>query len=91
MRAEELLNRLYDEPFRPFRVHLSDGTAYDVTQAGMVIVGPTSTVLPTELTRDEEGRPLAQRWRTIALLRIVQFSDLDERKNGRRRKGTGRN
>lgn len=86
MRAEDLMNRLQDEPFRPFRIHLSDGSTLDVPQGGMVIVGKSSAVLPSRFERDDEGRRIAARWRTIALIHIVQFSDLDERGNGKGRR-----
>ena len=49
MRAEDLLSRLQDEPFRPFHIHLSDGTTLEVPQGGMVIVGKSSAVLPSRL------------------------------------------
>jgi hypothetical protein len=52
----------------------------------MVIVGPSTAVLPTRFGKDEEGRRLAERWRTIDLVHIVQFSDLDEKSNGKRRR-----
>lgn len=85
MRHSDLLNRLEDRPFRPFRVHLTDGTIVDVPDAGMVIVGRSTAVLPTRFSQDEEGRRLADRWRTIDLVHIVQFSDLDDEGNGDRR------
>ena len=86
MRPEDLLNRLQDHPFKPFRVHLSDGTTLEVLEPGMVIVGDSSAVLPTRFGRDQEKRRLAKRWRTIALAHIVQFSDLEEATDGRRRR-----
>ena len=86
MRTEDLLSRLHDEPFRPFRVHLSDGTTLNVAQPNMVIVGKSTAVLPSRFERDEEGRPFAANWRTIALLHIVQFSEIDERGNRKRRR-----
>lgn len=76
------MSRLEDEPFRPFRVHLSDGSSIEVPQAGMVIVGKSTAVLPSRFEFDEEGRRIAARWRTIALLHIVQFSDLNEPRGG---------
>jgi hypothetical protein len=82
MTAVDLNQRLYDSPFRPFRIHLTDGTAIPVT-AGMVLVGPTSVILPTELGRDPEGHPLVKRWRTVALAHMVQFSDIDEPVGGK--------
>ena len=84
MRAADLLRRLDDKGFRPFRVHLSDGTKIDVNQPGMVIVGLSSAVLPTKFT-SEDGKRVASDWRTIALAYIVQFSDLRPRRNGKKR------
>ena len=86
MRPDDLLARLNDEPFRPFRVHLSDGTLLDIRNPRMVIVGPSSAVLPTEFTTTDDGEKIAKRWRTIALLHIVQFTDIvNGKKNGKHR------
>jgi hypothetical protein len=86
MQANDLNHRLYDQPFRPFKVHLSDGSSIPVTNAGMVMVGETSVMLPVELGQDSEGFPLVKRWRTVALAHMVQFSDLDESVSGKNRK-----
>ncbi len=80
------MKRLHDEPFRPFRIHLSDGTTLDVANAGMVIVGETSAVLPTLFVVEPEGFRLAKRWRTIAIDHITQFSDLSEPLNHKPRR-----
>ncbi len=85
MRAKDLLNRINDRPFRGFRVHLSDGSVIPVTEPGMIIVGASSAVLPTEFGKDQ-GERIATRWRTVALSHMVQFSDLDEPVSGKRRK-----
>jgi hypothetical protein len=85
MRVKDLINRLSDQPFRGFRIHLSDGSSIPVTDAGMIIVGPSSVVLPTEYGR-EQGERVATRWRTVALSHMVQFSDLDEPVSGKHRK-----
>ena len=86
MRPADLLNRLQDQPFKPFRIHLSDGTLLEVPEAGMVIVGQSSAVLPSSFGRDSEGHRIARRWRTIALNHIVQFTDVNDRVNGRKRR-----
>lgn len=86
MRSSGLLNRLDDQPFKPFRIHMSDGERFDVREAGMIIVGRSSAVLPTEFTEDDEGNRVAKRWRTLALSHIVQFSDPDERVNGKKKR-----
>ena len=78
MRPEDLLNRLEDHPFKPFRMHLSDGSSVDVIDPHMIIVGRSSAVLPVRFGQDEEGRRLVERWRTVAQVHLVQFTDVDE-------------
>jgi hypothetical protein len=77
MRAEDLLRRLQDRPFKPFQVHLSDGSVFAVSEPEMVIVGRSSAVLPSRFGQDTEGRRLAEDWRTVSLVHIVQFSDVN--------------
>ncbi len=89
MRPADLVRRLEDQPFQPFRIHLSDGTTLAVTQPNMVMVGVSSAILPTSFTKDEEGHRLVRDWRTIAIVHITQFSSLTEEANGKRR-GSGR-
>jgi hypothetical protein len=86
MTTRDLNHRLYDQPYRPFRIHLSDGTTIPVMNAGMGLVGPSSAILPTELGRDPDGFPVVNRWQTVALYHIVQFSDVDEPVTGKRPK-----
>jgi hypothetical protein len=86
MRSSDLLSRLNDQPFKPFRVHLSDGSRVDVSEPGMIVVGVTSAVMPTSWTKDEEGRRLAKHWRTVSIQHIVQIGDLDETVDNKRRK-----
>lgn len=89
MRLKDLVNRVNDRPFKAFRIHLSDGTAIPVTEPGMMIIGPSSAVLPTEFG-NEEGERVATRWRTIAIAHMVQFSDVDEPVMGKRPKRRGK-
>lgn len=57
MTAHDFNLRLYDRPFRAFRVHLSDGSAIPVANAGLALVGETSVVMPTEVGHDSDGFP----------------------------------
>jgi hypothetical protein len=82
----DLNHRLYDQPFKPFRIHLSDGSTIPVANAGTILVGESSAILPTEMARDAEGFPVVKRWRNVALSHMVQFSDLDESVGGKRPK-----
>ena len=85
MRVKDLINRLNDQPFKGFRIHLSDGSSILVNEPNRIIVGPSSAVLPTEFGR-EEGERVATRWRTVALAHMVQFADADEPVSGKQRK-----
>ena len=86
MSPADINQRLYDQPFRPFRIHLTDGSSLAVTNAGTLSVGETSAIVPVELGRDSNGHPLVKRWRTVALAHIVQFSDIDEPVMGKGKK-----
>ena len=67
-------------------MHLTDGTVIDVPQVEMVIVGRSTAVLPTRFSEFDAGQRIAEDWRTIDLIHIVQFSDLDDKSNGKRRR-----
>jgi hypothetical protein len=86
MRLRDISHRLSDMPFKPFRIHLSDGSSVIVRDAGGAILGQSSVVLPTEYDKDEEGFRFAKHWRTIAYSHMVQFSEVDETVEGKRRK-----
>ena len=83
MTRSNLAKRLHNPPFRPFRVHLSDGTVLDVVQPGMVIVGETTAILPTLFIKDEDGYQFAKKWRTISVDHITQFSDIEPEPGGK--------
>ena len=85
MSPRDLLNRLHDEPFRPFRVRLTNNTTIDISDPGLVIVGPTSAVMPIQTAKDDFGYTLVTQWRTIALSHMMEFSDLDPPKTGRKK------
>ena len=85
MSPTDLLGKLHDEPFKPFRVRLTNGTAIDVLDAGSVVVGPTSAIMPLEYV-DEDGFKLVRRWKTVALQHMVEFLDIDVKGNGSRRR-----
>ena len=86
MQPHDLNQRLYDQPFRPFRLHLSDGSSIPVTNSGMVLVGESSVILPVEMGHDAQDFPLVKRWRTVALAHMVQFSDIGEAVSGKGKK-----
>lgn len=85
MRVRDLMNRLNDRPFKAFRIHLSDGSSIPIPEPGMVIVTKSSAIIPTEF-EDDDGDRVVRRWRTVSLLHMVQFSDLDSHISGKHRK-----
>ncbi|MFT3786174.1 MAG: hypothetical protein QM770_08410 [Tepidisphaeraceae bacterium] len=87
MGPHDLLNKLQDEPFKPFRIKLSNNTVIDVKNPGMVIVGSTSAVLPTDTFRDEAGYTLVRQWKTISIGHIVEMIDLDLKDEPKRKRG----
>ena len=86
MKARDLLNKLHDPPFQPFRVKLSNKTTMDVLDPNTVVVGPSSAIMPIETARDSSGYYVVTRWRTVALSHMVEFVDIDPPKRDAKRK-----
>jgi len=85
MSPHDLLNKLNDKPFKPFRVRLSNNNTIDVLDPGSVVVGPTSAIMPLEYM-DDQGAKLVFRWKTVALNHIIEFVDIDVKGNGHKRR-----
>lgn len=85
MSPHDLLSRLHDQPFKPFRIKLSNSTTIEITDPGLVIVGPTSAVLPIQTEKDDFGYTLVTQWKTVALSHMMEFSDLEPPRNSRRK------
>ena len=86
MSPDDLLSKMHDQPFKPFRARLSNNSTIDVLDVGSVVVGPTSAIMPLEYVDDEYGNKLVLRWRTIALNHIIEFVDIDTKGNGSKRR-----
>jgi hypothetical protein len=56
MSWEEIAQALESKPFKPFRVHLSDGTANEVTIRGAVLLGRTSAYIGVKKRRNGHPR-----------------------------------
>ena len=87
MTSQDLLRKLADTPFKPFRMKLVNNVTYDVRDPGMIIVGDSSAVVATRDIRDAQGHPVTTDWRTISIAHILEFSDLEEKPETRKRKG----
>jgi hypothetical protein len=65
----DLLKLLRDQPFQPFRLHLSNGTTYTINHPELAAVGVSVLRLYVPA---QSGLPLASRVSVIALLHIVE-------------------
>ena len=81
MPPEEVRKRLRNQPFEPFRMHLSDGAAYDVVHPELVMLGHRSLVLGLASTPEDT---LYERTVDVDLLHIVRMEPL--RGEARRKK-----
>lgn len=87
MRARDLLNKLHDEPFQPFRVRLTNNATIDVLDPNTVVVGPSSAIMTIETHRDSAtGYYVVAQWRTVALPQMIEFTDIDPPKTTSSRK-----
>ena len=68
----ELRERMQENPFKPFRIHTSDGKAYDITNHDMMFIKRNGV----EIALDMDANAVAERFAKIALLHITALEDL---------------
>ena len=86
MTYHDLHRKLHDHPFKPFRIRLVNNTVIDILEPGMVIFGESSAVIATQTMKDDRGVRVATDWRTISISHMLEFSDIDIKGNGSKRK-----
>lgn len=86
MTYHDLLRKLEEMPFKPFRIKMVNSSVLDVQDPGMIIVGESSAVVPTQFQRDDRGRRYATDWKTISISHIIEFTDLDVKEPEGKRK-----
>jgi len=79
MRREEVLAALRVRPFRPFRIYVSDGAAYDVRHPEMVMVTRASALVG--FPEPEDLPPAIERYSLIDLLHITRLEPIDTPKS----------
>jgi hypothetical protein len=72
--AKQIRELLQARPFKPFRICLSDGTHYDITDHDMAFVGRNTVEIGLNL--DQEG--FAEYFARCSILRITKLEDLPE-------------
>jgi hypothetical protein len=85
MRRDALIDALRTSPFRPFRLHISDGTTYDIRHPEMLMVTRHSAIVGILESGDngdaEDGYPQINRSPTVDLLHVTQIEELQQRSN----------
>ncbi len=80
MEADELYAKVKQYPFEPFRIHLSDGKAYDVRHPEQIMVGRRASHVG--IGGNAEG-PF-QRVAIVSNIHITRIKPLDGEKSRRR-------
>ena len=70
--AMQLRERMNENPFRPFRLNLSDGRAYTVPNHDVALVKRNSI----EIGIDLDSRSFAQKYVECAILHITSIEDI---------------
>jgi len=70
--AKQVRELVTASPFKPFRIHLSDGSHYDVHNRDMAIVEKNTVDIGVDL--DPDG--IAERLVRCAILHIVRLEDI---------------
>jgi hypothetical protein len=69
----ELLRMLRQRPFVPFRIHLDDGTVYEVRHPEMVLVGIASAIVSFP---DPAQPALFTSWEVVALRHVTRLEPM---------------
>lgn len=70
--GQQIRQLLTTKDFKPFRLHLADGTAYNITNHDMALVGRNTVEIG--VNPDPEG--IAERFVRCAILHITRIEDL---------------
>lgn len=76
MRAADMLEYLREQPFVPFRIHLTDGTVYEIRHPELVKVGMTKA--DVYFPKDDEPHSVVLRRESITLVQITRLEPLEK-------------
>ena len=87
MTHRDLLRKLNDRPFKPFRIRMVNSTVFDIREPWMIVPGDSSAIiLANPVFREEKGYQVVHDWKTVSIHHMLEFSDLDARSNGKRKR-----
>ncbi len=70
--AEQIRESLTAKEFRPFRLHMSDGSAYEIMNHDMALVGRNSV----EIGVNPDPKGIAERFVRCAILHITRIEEM---------------
>lgn len=76
MPPEALAGALRQQPFAPFRIHLDDGTTYEIRHPELVIVGRRGAAV-VGITATDEAPLMVDRFETVAIFHITRLEPID--------------
>ena len=74
--VNELRDWMHENPFRPFRLHTSDGKSYDITNHDLMFIKRNGV----EIALDPDANFIAERFANCALLHLTCIEDLGDAK-----------
>jgi hypothetical protein len=74
MRPDDLYDLLHQQPFQPFRIHLSNGKTYDVRHPDLAMVGESTMIIGTPAAN--RRRPTFSDYAVVALIHINHVEPL---------------
>jgi hypothetical protein len=80
MRYQDLLRRVKKQPFRPFRVHVSDGAIYEVRHPDLLMVGRRMAVIGIQ-ERADASEIAADTFAYVDVIHITQLTDIKPSKS----------
>lgn len=75
MRQQQLLEALRTRPFRPFRLHVTDGAAYDVRHPELVLVTRAYALVGSPAV--DQPPPAIDKHDLIDLLHVTRLEQLE--------------
>jgi hypothetical protein len=72
--AKDIRDLMQAKPFRPFRIHMSDGSHYDITNHDAAFVGKNIV----EVGRNLDSDGFAEYFTRCSILHITKLEDLPE-------------
>lgn len=75
MSQQDLLDMLQIRSFQPFRIHLTDGTVYEIRHPEMMVVGRTKALV--FFPPDDMDLPAIDRCEAVALIHITRLEPVE--------------